>query len=745
MADAVQNSRWRKQSRRVIVHCDLDCFYVQVERKFQPHLMDRPVAVGQYTSSETVIALSYEAKAMGVKRGMNGTEARRVCPEIAICQVPSLHEKADLTRYREAGSEVFEICDTFGAGCERTSIDEAYLDITDSAQALLASPPAERRKRFEAGSAPKTYVLHLREAINSEDWLLRVLMDDSWPTSSSTAPEARADTAGALDTALQMPSLADFDVPCSAVSPIPVESGDAYANLRLMAAGSVICAEMRNKVKAQTGFTLSAGIASNRMLSKLVSGMNKPNKQTMVVPIAAMELLRTLPLRTLNGFGGKLGKRLIENEGIKVLGDLRAFPTTQSLFQLAGGNVNIAQWMWDACRGIDLKPVETRLMSKSIGCGKTFPGSGSLRKASQLVRYFGCLCEELTSRQFEMWRRFGHAPSLITVHVSMSDSTGRRGDRRSRSSTSKAGPISILNFMPPRGDEVKGSSAPSPSQLQADFGKKLQSYLLRRVLAIIKPAFGRTLPTPTTSNASDKPEDINIASSDDFVLDKPATLLSVTMSKFSAGVKAKNRIDKFVSRGAPSLNRIKPPAPVAKPKSKLETLWAAKSQQDPTPPKSASKSNPTQKKQAAAASGGSWVSPERGDNIDEAILAELPPDIRAELRQRSTSASKLKSEKAGRGLDKWLHKSSTTAGETAGVAERAVGKCNASPSKKKRPHNAIASFFQPRRKQNKTSAPPLASAKPSLPRNVQWKDVDSAVFLQLPKSIQDEIRSSMRR
>ena len=47
------------------------------------------------------------------------------------------HEKADLTRYRDAGSEVFETCAELGAGCERTSIDEAYLDVTEMANKLL--------------------------------------------------------------------------------------------------------------------------------------------------------------------------------------------------------------------------------------------------------------------------------------------------------------------------------------------------------------------------------------------------------------------------------------------------------------------------------------------------------------------------------------------------------------------------------------------------------------------------------
>ncbi len=162
------------------------------------------------------------------------------------------------------------------------------------------------------------------------------------------------------------------------LSPLPEAGGVALANLRLLGAGTLICAEMRAQVRRCTGFTLSAGVAPNRLLAKLVSGTHKPDKQTLVAPVAAVELLRTLPLQVLNGFGGKLGAALVEERGIVVLGQLRAFKTAQSLLPLAGGNHNLAQWMWDACRGVDLKPVSARLMSKGIGCGKTFPGAQNL-------------------------------------------------------------------------------------------------------------------------------------------------------------------------------------------------------------------------------------------------------------------------------------------------------------------------------------------------------------------------------
>lgn len=45
-----------------------------------------------------IIAVSYEARAFGVSRGMWATEARALCPELALARVPQARGKADLTR-----------------------------------------------------------------------------------------------------------------------------------------------------------------------------------------------------------------------------------------------------------------------------------------------------------------------------------------------------------------------------------------------------------------------------------------------------------------------------------------------------------------------------------------------------------------------------------------------------------------------------------------------------------------------
>ena len=92
-------------------------------------------------SNGSIIAVSYEARAAGVKRIMRGREARRTCPQIQLVQVPTAHGKADLGVYRAAGAEVVSILCT-GGTTERASVDEAYVDVTAEAARRLAAARA---------------------------------------------------------------------------------------------------------------------------------------------------------------------------------------------------------------------------------------------------------------------------------------------------------------------------------------------------------------------------------------------------------------------------------------------------------------------------------------------------------------------------------------------------------------------------------------------------------------------------
>jgi DNA polymerase eta len=78
-----------------------------------------------------LIAVNYEARKFGVKRGMRGEEARAVCPEFQTFYVNSKRGKADISKYREASMKIFDVLVKHCQNVEKASIDEAYLDLTD--------------------------------------------------------------------------------------------------------------------------------------------------------------------------------------------------------------------------------------------------------------------------------------------------------------------------------------------------------------------------------------------------------------------------------------------------------------------------------------------------------------------------------------------------------------------------------------------------------------------------------------
>ena len=85
---------------RVIVLVDMDCFYVQVEQRLQPEYRGKPCVVVQYKSWKggSIVAVSYEAREFGVKRGLFGDDAKKLCPDCHLFRIPEKRGKADLER-----------------------------------------------------------------------------------------------------------------------------------------------------------------------------------------------------------------------------------------------------------------------------------------------------------------------------------------------------------------------------------------------------------------------------------------------------------------------------------------------------------------------------------------------------------------------------------------------------------------------------------------------------------------------
>lgn len=344
---------------RVVALVDMDCFFVQVEQRQNPHLRNKPCAVVQYKTWKGggIIAVSYEARAFGVTRNMWADDAKKLCPDLLLVQVREARGKANLTKYREASVEVMEIMSQF-AVIERASIDEAYIDLTSAVQDRLQKLEGQP---LSADLLPSTYIEGLPRG----------------PPTEETIQKEEIRKQGLL----QWLGSLQIDEPTS-------------PDLRLTV-GAVIVEEMRAAIERKTGFQCSAGISHNKVLAKLACGLNKPNRQTLVSHGSVPQLFSQMPIRKIRSLGGKLGASVIEILGVEYMGELTQF--TESQLQNHFGEKN-GSWLYAMCRGIEHDPVKPRQLPKTIGCSKNFPGKTALATREQVQWWLLQLALELEER-----------------------------------------------------------------------------------------------------------------------------------------------------------------------------------------------------------------------------------------------------------------------------------------------------------------------------------------------------------
>jgi len=113
-------------TQRKIIHVDCDCFYAAIEMRDNPSLAGKPMAVGGSADRRGVIATcNYEARAFGVRSAMSSRHALSLCPDLVIV-------KPRMDAYKEASKDIQAIFRDYTDLIEPLSLDEAYLDVSDS-------------------------------------------------------------------------------------------------------------------------------------------------------------------------------------------------------------------------------------------------------------------------------------------------------------------------------------------------------------------------------------------------------------------------------------------------------------------------------------------------------------------------------------------------------------------------------------------------------------------------------------
>jgi DNA polymerase IV len=160
-----------------VLHLDLDAFYAAVEVLDNPSLRGLPLIVGGLSNRGVVSTCSYEARAFGVRSAMPMVEARRRCPQATV--VSPRHE-----RYAEFSALVFAIFERVTPLVEGLSLDEAFLDVTESralfgdgvtiAQRLKEEIYRETGLTVSAGVAPCKFVAKIASDLRKPDGLVVV-------------------------------------------------------------------------------------------------------------------------------------------------------------------------------------------------------------------------------------------------------------------------------------------------------------------------------------------------------------------------------------------------------------------------------------------------------------------------------------------------------------------------------------------------------------------------------------------
>jgi DNA polymerase-4 len=166
---------------QVILHIDMDAFFISVEQRDNPSLQGKPAAVCGSLSRSVVTSATYEARPYGIRAGMSTQEAKRRCPKLIL--VEGNHSK-----YTETAARIFSILKEYTPLVEVASIDEAYLDITQSlllfrsplhiAQSIKDQIREKEQLTCSIGIAPNKLLAKLGSALKKPDGLVVIQKGD---------------------------------------------------------------------------------------------------------------------------------------------------------------------------------------------------------------------------------------------------------------------------------------------------------------------------------------------------------------------------------------------------------------------------------------------------------------------------------------------------------------------------------------------------------------------------------------
>lgn len=170
-----------------------------------------------------------------------------------------------------------------------------------------------------------------------------------------------------------------------------VSIDEAYLEIDPEQSAIEIGHQIRERVKAEVGVTVSVGAANNKFIAKIASDWNKPDGLFAVKPHQVEEFINVLEVRKIPGIGPKTAQRLKE-QGIETCADVLKY----ELFELVEKFGRTGASLYKKARGIDHRPLSQGRVRKSISVERTY--ARDLLDEQECVDEVDALWEKLQQR-----------------------------------------------------------------------------------------------------------------------------------------------------------------------------------------------------------------------------------------------------------------------------------------------------------------------------------------------------------
>lgn len=168
-----------------------------------------------------------------------------------------------------------------------------------------------------------------------------------------------------------------------------------------------IAKEISIRIKEELGFTVNIGIAHNKLLAKMASDFEKPDKihtlwtdeiKTKMWPLKVSELLMV----------GRKSMPKLEKMGIRTIGDLANFDK-ETIYKTFG---KFGKTIWEYANGIDNSPVNY-IEEKPKGIGNSITVPHDISNINEINRILLKLTEQVTYRL----RKENMIASVVNVQI----------------------------------------------------------------------------------------------------------------------------------------------------------------------------------------------------------------------------------------------------------------------------------------------------------------------------------------